>query len=388
MNNFDAVIDFGSSALKLCVFDQEKKNIYSSEQKIIFNSEKLNLEHLLNILIRDAEKNLSTHIDNVVVMYDNPKFFSLDFSIKKEFDHAETIKKVYDSLIEEALFFVSQNNFKDQIIHIAINDIVVNKNVKIKKIIEDIKIKSLILEIKFICLNKTLLEEVSNIFKKNNLKIVNVYCSSYVKTISYKKKFITNNNIIFLDIGHERSSSIFFKDDKFESFKSFPVGGNNITKDISKVLNLDLNYSETLKIKLNKLEDDMSPRSSENNKINLYKEMLEKNISIDLLKQIIEARINEIIELAVFSNKYIENLNYLNKPKLVFIGGGSRIFTNDYNINANESVSELKIFEENNANVCKAGLDYHNSHQSFFIKNKKKLKKTGFFESFFNMFSR
>ena len=109
MNNFDAVIDFGSSALKLCVFDQEKKNIYSSEQKIIFNSEKLNLEHLLNILIRDAEKNLSTHIDNVVVMYDNPKFFSLDFSIKKEFDHAETIKKVYDSLIEEALFFVSIN---------------------------------------------------------------------------------------------------------------------------------------------------------------------------------------------------------------------------------------------------------------------------------------
>ena len=45
-----------------------------------------------------------------------------------------------------------------------------------------LKIKSLILEIKFICLNKSLINDISNKFKKNNLNILNIYCSSYVKS--------------------------------------------------------------------------------------------------------------------------------------------------------------------------------------------------------------
>ena len=38
---------------------------------------------LISKKIKDAEKNLSTHIENVVVLYDSPKFYSLDLSIKK-----------------------------------------------------------------------------------------------------------------------------------------------------------------------------------------------------------------------------------------------------------------------------------------------------------------
>ena len=52
----------------------------------------------------------------------------------------------------------------------------------------DFKIKSLTLEIKFICLSKIIVDDLSNRFKNNNLKIINLYCSSYVKTISFKKR--------------------------------------------------------------------------------------------------------------------------------------------------------------------------------------------------------
>ena len=82
MNDFETIIDLGSKNLRLGVFDETSKKIYYSEEIIIDS-----LENSLSILIKDAEKNLSTHIENVVVLYDSPKFYSLDLSIKKVFDH-------------------------------------------------------------------------------------------------------------------------------------------------------------------------------------------------------------------------------------------------------------------------------------------------------------
>tara|TARA_A100000164_G_C21934269_1_gene787231 strand:- start:2158 stop:3309 length:1152 start_codon:yes stop_codon:yes gene_type:complete len=383
MSDFETIIDFGSKNLKLGVFNKESKNIYSSEQKIIVSVEKS-----LNNLVKDAEKFLSAHIENVVVLYDSSKFYSLDISIKKVFDNEMSIKKVYDNLIEEAHFFISQNNFQDQIIHSVINSIVVDGRKNLNQITEDIKIKSLVLEIKFICLSKILIDNISIIFKKNNLKILNLYCSSYVKSINYKNKFNKKDYIIFLDIGYERTSGLIFKDYKFEFFKSIPLGGNSITKDISKVLKLNIDYSEDLKIKFNKEENNISFNKVDPNSINPYSEVLEKNISIDLLKQVIEARVDEIIKLVMFESNYFKNLNSLEKPKLIIIGGGSQLLYNNFTLNIKKLVSELKIFNDKDSNVCEAGFNYHQTDESFLTKTKNKVKKVGIFESFFNLFSK
>ena len=62
-----------------------------------------------------------------------------------------------------------------------------------------------------------------------------------------------------LDIGFERrTSALFFNNNKFQFFNSIPIGGNNITKDISKILKLNDDYSEDLKIKLHKDENELS----------------------------------------------------------------------------------------------------------------------------------
>ena len=383
MNNYDVVLDFGSKNLRLGIFDQSLKNIYSSEKKIT-NS----LDKSLNSIIRDAEKYLSTHLDNIIVLFDSPKFYSLDISIKKVFDHEILINKVYNKLIEEAHFIVSQNNFKDQIIHLVVNDIIVDDNKKLDKIIDGIKIKSLILEIKFICLSKILIDEISNRFKMNNLKILNLYCSSYIKAFFHKKKLDDKNFFILIDIGFERTSGLIFNENKLKYLNSIPLGSNNITKDISKVLKLNLEYSEDLKIKFNRLENETSFNKTNSDKINLYSEVLKKNISIHLLKQIIEARINEIIDLVISSNNYINNFNSLTKPKLFLTGRGSKLLSTNYKLSIIKSVSELTIFDENDIDYCRSGLHYHKSDESLLTKTKKKEKKFGFFESFFNFFSK
>ncbi len=388
MSNLDTVIDFGSKNLRIGVFDQSSKIIYFSNIKIIKALESENLNKSLNKLIRDAEKKLSTHLDNVKVLYDTSEFNFIELSIKKYFDQPTLISKYYKSLVEEANFIISENNFKDQVIHISINNIIVDENRKLETIFEDIKIKSLILEFKFICLKKSLINNLSIKFKKNNLNISNIYCSSYVKSVFYKKKLATKNNLIFLDIGHQRTSALFFNNNKFQFFNSVPIGGNNITKDISKVLKLDINYSEDLKIKLNKDDNEISFSKNSVKDRNLYLEIKEKNISIDLLKQIIEARVNEIIDIAVTQSNYFKNLNSIEKPKIVFIGSGSKMLPNINEANLKKSFSELIFFDESGSKICDAGINYHRSDDSLLIKNKKKLEKKGFFENFFNLFSK
>ena len=211
---------------------------------------------------------------------------------------------------------------------------------------------------------------------------------SYVKSIYHQKNLDISDTLVYVDIGFERTSSLVFNNGKFQFFKSFPVGGNNITKDISKVLKLNMDYSEELKIKLNKQEINDDFNKNNNNKINLYSEIFEKNISVDMLKQIIEARIDEIIELIGLKGKFIIKSNHLLKSKLILIGNGSKLLSKDYSLNLNELVSKLIIFNENDSFACKAGSEYHRSIESSHIKIKKKIKKYGFFEYFFNLFSK
>ena len=388
MSNLETVIDCGSKNLRLGVFDQSSERIYSSNATITEFDENKGFEESLNQLIRDAEKKLSTHLVDVNILYDTSKFNFIDLSIKKSFDQPTLISKHYDSLVEEANFIVSENNFKDQVIHIIVNNIIVDGNKKIEVVSEEIKIKFLILEIKFICLNKSLLSTISNKFKKNNLNISNIYCSSYIKSIFYKKNLEIKNNLIFLDIGFERTSALFFNNNRFQFLNSIPLGGNNITKDISKILKLSIEYSENLKIKFNKDEKEISLEKNSSNNINLYSEIIEKNISIDLLKQIIEARVNEIIELTILNNNYFKKINSTKKQCIVFIGNGSKLIPNINNINSKKIFSDFIFFEENDSKICDAGINYYKSNESYLTKSKKKPKKTGFFEKFFNLFSK
>ena len=388
MSNLDTVIDFGSKNLRLGVYDQSSEIIYHSSIEATKVSEIENLDKSLNKLIRDAEKQLSTHLVDVNVLYDSSEFNFIEFSIKKYFDQPTLISKYYKSLIEEANFIVSENNFRDQVIHIAINNMIIDDKKKLETIVEDIKIKSLILELKFICLKKSLIKNLSNKFKESNLNISHIYCSSYVKSIYYKKSIDIKNNFIFLDIGHERTSALFFNNNKFQFLNTVPIGGNNITKDISKVLKLDINYSEDLKLKFNKDENEVSFNKISLNDRNLYQEISEKNISINLLKQIIDARVIEILDMTVIRNYYFKNLNSVEKPKIIFIGSGSKLLPNVNDLNSKKYFSELIFFDESDTRICDAGINYHRSDDSLLIKNKKKPIKTGFFEKFFNLFSK
>ena len=101
-NNYSAILDFGHSKLRLGVFNKNLENDYSTSKKII---EKDNIEEYSNtvkFIIKDAEKNIADHLENIIVLYDSSQIHSIDLSIKKDFDQNVYFKDINSSLILEA----------------------------------------------------------------------------------------------------------------------------------------------------------------------------------------------------------------------------------------------------------------------------------------------
>ena len=389
-NNYHTIIDFGKEKIRLAVFNKDSKNIFSISKEIQKKENYDEHSKSLNYLIRIAEKKISSHLNNVTVLFDHSQFYSVDISIKKEFDQPTNLKETYVSLLQEANLLIFNNYLKDKIIHIIKIKSIFDGKDFYEDTLDDKKAKSIIVELKFLCLNLKIYENISNIFKKNNLEIINFYCSSYIKSYSYINFFSKKDNVTFLDIGSERSTIIFYNKNKSVFFNSIPIGGNHITKDISKILKLTFEESEKIKKTFNKSEIEFSfDQNMNKEKKKLIQQIIGKNISIDLLKKVVLARVEEIIFLSL---KEFDHLKYFNNSlnySLILTGNGSNLFDkNSFHLDDKYNFEEISFYEENDSEICNAGYNFDKSGNNLMKIISKNDKKTGFFENFFNFFSR
>ena len=388
-NNYQTIIDFGSSELRLAVFNNKLSKLYFKSK---FISQKKNYEEYsksINFLIREAEEKISSHLENITVLYDTSEICTIDLSIKKKLDQKTIFKDVCSSAILEANQLIKDCYFDQKIIHLIIKKYIINNEEFLNipnELPEDLN--SVILEIKFICLPYNQYKNIFEIFKKNNIKILNFFSSSLVKSFQYVDLF-KNKFVAFLDIGLDRTTIIFFVNQKLESFNSISIGGNHISNDISQIMKLSLEESEELKKTFNKSEIDFSYNSTDSkNDTNVIKKIIGKNISIDLLKKVVLSRIEEIIELSFKSINISNNIDKKQNLNLVLIGKGSKIFNkNSFQIEDNYNFNEINFYEENDVEICRAGLIFEENFQKENLQNlKKNQKKPGFFHRFFNIF--
>ena len=389
-SNYSTILDFGHSKLRLGVFNKNLDNIYSTSKNIIEKESYEEYSKTINLMIKDAEKNISDHLENIIVLYDSSEIHSIDLSIKKDFDQYVDFKDINSSLILEANQLVQNNYFKDKIIHFIVNKYIIDgkEYYKPKK---KLKAKKIIAEIKFICLPKEEFIKIVNILKENNLQVLSFYCSSYIKSFSYIDSFLENKFITFLDIGWERSTITLFDSKKLKFINSISIGGNHISKDISHILKLDIKESEKIKKSFNESEIEFSYNENIDNENNsLMKEIIEKNISVELLKKVVLARIEEIIELAFRDINIINDYKMSSNSILILTGDGSKIFNkNSFHLDDKYNFKEISFYEETNIEICNSGLKFYKySEDKEFKMSNKMLKKEGFFEKFFKFFER
>ena len=388
-DKYSSVIDFGSSELRLGVFNENQSKLYFNSKKIIQKNNYDEYLEKIQLLIRDAESKVSTHLENLTVLYDSSDIFTIELSIKKKLEQKITLKDFCSSIVLEAKQLIKNSYPNKKIIHSIVKKYIINDNEFLNIPEKIFKKDSVILEIIFICLPYYKYKNVREIFKKNNLNILNFFSSSLVRSFKYINYFKNNKFVSFLDIGYDRTTLILFNRQRFDSLNSIPIGGNHISKDISQIMKLNIDESESLKKSFNKSEIDFSydDESSDENK-DIVKKIIGKNISIDLLKKVVLARIEEIIKLSLKDinirkiNDKNENLN------LVLIGNGSKIFNkNSFQLDNKYNFKEINFYEENDHEICEAGLIFKGKFKEI---NKEKFKKyqnkMGFFQRFFNIF--
>ena len=385
----DTVIDLGSSKVKISTFDQKKKIISHFSEKI---NDKENFEEITSIikkLIKNSEKEISNHIEDINLLFDDSNFFTIDISIKKRIDHIKLPNDLKTEACRECTQIIN-SYYKDlKIIQFFTSCIKVDK-IELKKIPNDLKDHSdIIFEFKFLCISIENYSHLKNIFSNNNLEIKNTFCSSVVRSFNYINNFKNEKYIAFLDIGFLRSSLILFRDGSLHLFKNIPIGGQSITKDISYIMKIDLKDSEEIKHLFNKSETEFSyAKEIKQKEDNLTKKLITKKISIDLLKKVILARVEEIFNLLFEDVKISETIDK-DEILLVLIGGGAKLFDkNSFNFESSNNFKDIIFYDETDKEICKSGLEYalkYNLEKENFIKNN---KNKGIFERFFNLFQK
>ena len=388
-NNYSTIIDLGSSELRLGVFDDKFVKLFFQSKSVAKKNDYEEYSKSINFLIRQAENQISTHLENITILYDTSEIYTIDLSIKKKLDQKIIFKDVCSSIVLEANQLIKDSYTDKKIIHSIIKKYIINGKEYLNIPDNITELDYVILEIIFICLPKKQYKDVFETFKKNNIKILNFFSSSLVKSLKYIDYFKENKFVAFLDIGLDRTTINFFINQKLNLLNNIPIGGSHVSKDISQIMKLSLEDSEKLKKTFNKSEIDFSYNNTDsNNNIEIVKKIIGKNISIDLLKKVVLSRVEEIIDLSFKNTNIFKNIDEQQKLNLVLIGNGSKIFNkNSFQIKDKYKFKEINFYEENNLEICEAGISFEKKIiEEDLQKNKKNHKKIGFFHRFFNIF--
>ena len=282
--NYFNIIDLGSSRVRLSVFDNELSNIFSESKNLNFNKDEIDNFNNIQNLIKKAEKKISSHLDNIILLVDSNKLLNIQLSIQKSTDINTNVGIIYKSILMELNQLIKSNYLEYDIIHIILDSCIID-NVKHDELPKNInKIKNLKINFTIICFPRKNIELLRKNFNKYNIQILSILCTSFTKTLSYLNK-LSHNKLSFMDIGWERTSIIIYENYKLKFIDTIPIGGFHITKDISKIFKIDLEEAENIKKSFNKSENEFSYKNEEKlNQISAV-EIFNKNISVDLLKK-------------------------------------------------------------------------------------------------------
>ncbi len=368
-SNFDTIIDFGPKEVSSCSFFKDSDTINFSKKILIenklFHSNEDNSFQELEKLILDVEKNNKEHLNEIILMLDNSNIFTISFSIFKKIDKLKINEKFIHNLILDAKQEVLNTHKDLEIMHIIVINYKIDNKI-FNQLPRNLNCDKISLELNFITIPKYDLNKFKKIFNNLNIIVKKVICSSYAKSIFYNKKLDHENQISFINIDHNKTSIYHFDKKQFCNYKSIPIGSKHIESDISKILNINLIEAEEIK------------RNFDNENFK------QKSYDIELIKKIIFSRIEEILELSV---KLSQEKNRLNSTKLIFLGEGSKILDNKFknNIVFNH---EIDLLEEEDFDVCKAGLNLLNYDYTQEVEIvSKSYENKGIFEKFFNFFN-
>ena len=166
-----------------------------------------------------------------------------------------------------------------------------------------------------------------------------------VSLASLLQKEELNKGSILIDIGADTSDLCIYKDRNICYTKIVPLGGNNITNDISKCLEISFEDAESIKINYGDMDYRFKEEQYKNEYIFLNSED-EKMKSIDkfTLNQIIFARVEEILK---FILDELKTSSYYGSIEIIVVsGGGISLFNGIHRLMEEISDKRVRIISQ------------------------------------------
>ena len=166
---------------------------------------------------------------------------------------------------------------------------------------------------------KAFFSNLNKCFEKANISIADMYLAPIVLADSVLTEAEKRSGCLLVDLGAETTTvSVYYKS-ILRHIAVIPLGGNNITKDISS-LQIEENDAEEMKIKY--ATAFIEPSEAENNE-NLPIDA-ERSVSAKVFNDVVEDRVNEIIQNVWFGQVPPEYNNKL-LGGIILTGGGSKM---------------------------------------------------------------
>ncbi|MGL4451533.1 MAG: cell division FtsA domain-containing protein [Sarcina sp.] len=205
---------------------------------------------------------------------------------------------------------------------------------------------SLEIDLDVIVAKKEFIDCVKNIFDRIGCEINGFL----IGVEALKEIFFADNNIennLIVDFGAEKTEFAYFTDGRLEQIGAIPLGGLNITKDLSIVTTYDEEVMEEIKKKNSQIYLSLRKNFA---KI----EVLDDTIEADLFYEIINARFEEILN---YLKKELEYLGIYDKiENITILGDGIGSFE-EINLLIEEVLhKKVNVFTKNELNIEKSSI--------------------------------
>ena len=342
---------------------------------------------IINEDLQTIEQEVKKVFKNISVILNQKDIFCTNLTGFKNLNGSKVEKRDLDYILNEAKSSIKKSHENNSILHILNSNFILDKT-KQKKMPLNIFGDHLSMHMTFISIPNNNLKNIKEIFNQNDLQVDRIISKPFVDGIYLLNKKKDLKNFIIINIDNELSTVSLYEDSSLVFFKTFPFGTDAIYKDLSQLCSLKRDEIELIVNDLN--FDNLDKNKDKYIDKKFFTESDFKKLSIEHIRNIIDARIKEIMDYTFNRNK---NLNYLDKKiSNIYLCFENKtvsknlenLFKKSVNIQ-NETILVESLKKEDFGSLLGAAeLIFKGWHKEAIpFSNKKKSIISGFFERFF-----
>ena len=183
--SFEVYLSISQKKFVIYVLDKKNlKNIYKQELYLEGDTDLIDYNLMNSFLDKNVfkiEKLIGNFLRTIVIIIENEKVLKLSIGIKKK-NYGEKINQHYlESSLTELKDLFKENYQNNKIIHFIVNRYLID-GVNCKTFDKEIDGDHICVEVNFISISNTLINEISNVLEKYQIKIGRLIEKKYLKS--------------------------------------------------------------------------------------------------------------------------------------------------------------------------------------------------------------